>query len=74
MATIREGVKKAYTKQGLPFTEIAFEHISENELGQFLQFKMCEMMYLGKLLNVNTFDQPHVELYKVETKAILASR
>jgi glucose-6-phosphate isomerase len=28
-------------------------------------------MYLGHLLNVNTFDQPSVEAYKIETKKIL---
>ncbi|MEO6509220.1 MAG: hypothetical protein ABIO02_04655 [Patescibacteria group bacterium] len=71
MKAIREGVKIAYTKQELPFMEVALETINEQSLGEFLQFKMIEMMYLGKLLNVNTFDQPHVELYKTETKEIL---
>jgi len=28
-------------------------------------------MYLGQLLNVNSFDQPNVESYKVETKQLL---
>ena len=48
--------------------------ICQNKYGEFLQFKMFEMMYLGKLMNVNTFDQPGVELYKVETKKILDSK
>lgn len=71
MYAIREGVKAAYKKQGLPFMELAFENVNEYELGAFFQFKMIEIMYLGKLMNVNTFDQPHVELYKTETKKIL---
>jgi glucose-6-phosphate isomerase len=41
-------------------------------LGQFLQCKMIEMMYIGALLEVNPFDQPQVELYKQETREILA--
>ena len=53
--------------------EVILEHIDESSLGAFLQFKMIEMMFLGKLLNVNTFDQPNVEDYKVETKNILNS-
>mgnify|MGYP002076501833 CR=1 FL=1 len=55
------------------FTEIVFDFISEVSIAEFMQFKMMEMMFLGKLIGVNTFDQPHVELYKVETKKILGS-
>jgi len=46
---------------------------SESSIGQLLQMKMMEMMYLGSLMNVNPFDQPNVESYKTETKKILAS-
>lgn len=69
---ILEGVKIAYTKHNLPFVEIILDDISEYSIGEFLQFKMLEIMYLGKLLNVNTFDQPSVESYKIETKQILS--
>lgn len=71
MNAIVEGTKIAYINQELPYMEIGFEKIDEESLGEFLQFKMLEMMYLGKLMTVNTFDQPHVELYKIETKRIL---
>lgn len=71
MHAIAEGTKYAYKKQGQPFMEVILDSVNETTLGEYLQFKMTEMMYLGKLLNVNTFDQPHVELYKVETKRIL---
>lgn len=71
MNAILAGTKIAYQKKGLAFTEIVLADISEKSLGEFLQFKMIEMMYLGKLLNVNTFDQPNVEDYKIETKKIL---
>src|SRR5690606_18458832 len=71
MQAIVGGTKAAYLKQNLPFTEIIFDTVTEESLGEFMQFKMMEMMYLGKLMEVNTFDQPHVELYKVETKRIL---
>ena len=36
--------------------------------------KMLETIYLGHLLNVNTFDQEGVEKYKAETRRILASK
>lgn len=71
MEAIFEGVKIAYQKNKLPFVEILLPKVSEYTLGQYLQFKMMEMMYLGKLMNVNAFDQPNVESYKVETRRIL---
>jgi glucose-6-phosphate isomerase len=71
LEAILEGVKIAYQKAGLPFMEVVMEHIDERSIGAYLQFKMLEMMHLGHLLNVNTFDQPSVEAYKVETKKIL---
>ena len=74
MNAILQGVKKTYKSQGLPFMEIELESVSPREIGAFFQFKMIEMMYLGKLLNINTFDQPQVELYKIETKKILAGK
>lgn len=71
MDAIMQGTKAAYTQQQQPYMSVEFGQIDEYELGQFLQFKMMEMMCLGKLMEVNPFDQPHVELYKVVTKKIL---
>lgn len=71
MDAILEGTKMAYSKKELPFMEIVMPEISAFALGEFLQFKMIEMMYLGKLMNVDAFDQPNVELYKIETRKIL---
>ncbi len=71
MNAILEGTKIAYNKKDLPFMEVQLEGITPYELGAFMQFKMMEMMYLGKLLNVNPFDQPNVESYKIETKKLL---
>ena len=71
MDAILEGVKVAYQKAELPYMQVTLDAINEESLGAFLQFKMLEMMYLGVLLNVNSFDQPNVEAYKVETKRIL---
>lgn len=68
---ILQGVQIAYQKRGLPFMQLQLEELSAHELGQFLQFKMLETMYLGQLLRVNPFDQPNVEMYKTETKRLL---
>lgn len=71
MGAIFEGVKAAYQKAELPFMEVVLENIDESSIGAYMQFKMLEMMYLGQLLNVNSFDQPNVEAYKIETKRVL---
>jgi glucose-6-phosphate isomerase len=71
MTAILDGVKIAYQKAELPFMEVSLDAIDEQSLGAFLQFKMLEMMYLAQSMNVNCFDQPNVEDYKIETKRIL---
>jgi glucose-6-phosphate isomerase len=71
MQAIVGGTMIAYHNQGRAYTHIGFEKLDEESMGEFMQFKMLEMMYLGKLFQVNTFDQPAVEIYKVETKKLL---
>jgi len=71
MDAIFNGTKTAFRKSNRPFCEISLDKKSEFEIGTFLQFKMLEMMYLGKLFKLNTFNQPSVEKYKIETKKIL---
>jgi len=73
MDAILKGVQTAFKKRERPFMEIILPDKSEYSIGQLLQFKMMEMMYLGFLLDVNPFDQPNVEDYKVETRKILES-
>lgn len=71
MGAIYYGVKIAYLKNGLPYSELIMHEISEDSLGQYLQLKMMETIYLARLLQVNAFDQPKVEDYKRETREIL---
>lgn len=73
MDAILRGVKTAYVKNKRPFLSIELPRCSEYYLGQLLQYKMVEMIYLGYLLGVNPFDQPNVESYKQETRKILLS-
>jgi len=68
---IIHGVQEAYIKRKIPFNEIVLENKSEKCLGEFLQFKMMETIFLGHLLEINPFDQPNVEEYKVGTRRIL---
>ena len=71
MNAIYKGVTVSYKKNDLPFVEIQLESLNEYACGYLLQTKMIETMYLAKLMNVNAFNQPNVEEYKIETNAIL---
>jgi len=68
---IYEGVKVSFRNNKRPFTEVVLPDRREASIGEFLQYKMMETMYLGSLLDVNPFNQPNVESYKKETRRIL---
>lgn len=74
MRAIQQGTIAAYKNLNLPYSETVLEGVNADEVAAYMQFKMLEMMYLGKMMKVNTFDQPQVELYKIETKKILAKK
>lgn len=71
MSAIYDGTKIAYQKNDLPYMEILLDEVNEFEIGALLQMKMFEILYLGRLMEINPFDQPSVEDYKIETKKIL---
>lgn len=71
MNAIYQGVRSAYASHRLPFGELTFSAVSPYALGQFFEFHMLTVIYLGELLHVNTFDQPNVEDYKRVTRSIL---
>ena len=74
MKAILKGVQTSFIKGKRPFMQITLPDKSEFSIGQLLQLKMMEMMYLGFLMGVNPFDQPNVVAYKDETKKILEGR
>lgn len=74
MGAIYGGVTTAYKKSALPYLQFTFPRLSEAEVAAWMQIKMVEIMMLGELMGVNAFDQPHVELYKTETRRLLKER
>lgn len=74
MQAIQQGTIVAYKNLDLPYSETVLDGVTAEEVAAYMQFKMLEMMFLGRLMKVNTFDQPQVELYKIETKKILAKK
>jgi glucose-6-phosphate isomerase len=71
MGAIIEGTQIAFKKGKRPYVEISLPDKSEASISQMLQLMMMTIMYLGSLLNLNPFNQPNVEDYKMETKRLL---
>lgn len=61
-----DGLKNTYEDKGLPFASLTLDGLYS--LGAFMQWKMAETMFLGKLMGVNPFNQPGVERYKNKLK------
>ncbi|MAF36537.1 hypothetical protein CL622_05475 [archaeon] len=71
MDAILQGTLIAFKKTKRPFVTLELANKKPFMIGQFLQLMMMMTMYLGHLLDVNPFDQPNVETYKIETKRLL---
>lgn len=63
---IYNAVKTTYQKEGLLFIEHDLSDLLD--IGVFMYGKMIETLFLAKLLEVDPFGQPAVEMYKKETK------
>jgi len=71
MHAILEATEKTYVSHEMPFMEVKLTDISLGSIGEYMQWNMTMVMLLGKLIDVNPFDQPDVELYKTETRNML---
>ena len=60
-----------FRRKKIPFR--SFEVLKKNEetIGELFSFFVLETILLGRVMNVNPFDQPSVELIKSETSKIL---
>ncbi len=67
----KKATEKVFSKKNIPFRSFEISKRDENVLGKLFCFFILETILLGKLLSVNPFDQPAVELIKKETKKIL---
>lgn len=64
-------VKQSYIDFKLPFTENILDKLDEENLGELMEVKMTEIIFLAKLLKVNAFNQPAVEYYKDKIRSFL---
>ena len=66
-----DATEKVFKNRKIPFRSFFIKKRSEESLGELFIFFILETILLGKALNVNPYDQPAVELIKIETKKFL---
>ena len=68
-----KATENVFRKKKLPFRSFYLKKKSEETLGELFSFFILETLLLAKLMNVNPYDQPAVELIKKDTKKILVN-
>ena len=63
--------QNVFKKKKIPFRSFFIENRNEKILGELFTFFILETILLGKMMDINPFNQPAVELIKKETKKIL---
>ena len=67
----KKATENVFLKKNIPFRSIEIARRDETTLGKLFCFFTLETILLGKLLGVNPYDQPAVELIKKETNRLL---
>ena len=67
----RKAMENALIKNRIPFRIFYFLKKREQELGTIFTFFVLETILLSRLMKLNPFDQPAVEIVKQDTKKIL---
>ena len=67
----RQATQIVFKKKKIPFRSIEILKRNEETIGELFSFFVLETILLGRVMKVNPFDQPSVELIKTETSKIL---
>ena len=67
----REALIKTFKKNKIQYEEFIIKKIDEKTLGKLFSLFILKTAIVGKLSNINPFDQPAVEQVKIFTKQIL---
>ena len=67
----KQATETVFKNKKIPFRSFEILKRDEKTLGELFTFFILETILLGRVLKINPFDQPAVELIKTETKKIL---
>ncbi len=63
---------KVFSNKNIPFRSFEIKKKNEETLGELFTFFILETILLGKVMNLNPYNQPAVELIKKSAKKILS--
>ena len=63
--------EKVFKRKNIPFRSIIVNKRNEETLGELFTFFILETILLGMAMKINPYNQPAVELIKIDTKKIL---
>ena len=67
----KKATENIFKKKNIPFRSFEIKQRDEKTLGELFSFFILETILLGRMLKINPYDQPAVELIKKETHKIL---
>ena len=70
----KKATEKVFLRKKIPFRSFEVFNRDEDTLGELFTFFILETILLGKVLKVNPYDQPAVELIKKQTKFYLSKK
>ena len=66
--------EKVFKQKKIPFRSFVIKKRNQETLGEIFIFFILETILLGRLMKINPFNQPAVELIKQQTKKNLISK
>ena len=67
----RQATQIVFRRKKIPFRSFEVQKRNEETMGELFSFFVLETILLGRLMKINPFDQPSVELIKTETSKML---
>ena len=67
----KKATENVFKKKNIPFRSFEIKKRNEKTLGELFCFFILETILVGQSMNLNPYDQPAVELIKIETKKLL---
>ena len=70
----RKATENIFIKKNIPFRTFYFLKKREEELGEIFTFFVLETILLSRLMKINPFNHPAVEIMKKDVKKIILNR
>jgi len=67
----KKATENVFKKKNIPFRSFEIKKRDEKTLGELFCFFILETILISQSMNLNPYDQPAVELIKIETKKLL---